>query len=229
MMNMPPLHAKDAVAAGLIDGAKHNLSAMHNIQHLMPYPYGIIKDAAVGFERDNRLPESEPAAVLSADTQSDRSTPVEAGPSGQVPLVLAAPASDISSLQHDASQQPYILQNAAERAHLLQQCKASMSDQKKLVHVRQGYYDRKFGFSTNVADVCIFTSSKPEEASVARLHSHTGCLILDIDDYAKLIRTEAHSAAEKAANAAPTDAKPKIHPTVAVVHIEGKFWWQLPV
>ena len=223
MMNMTPLHAEDAVASGLIDGAKHRLNAMYDIQHLMPY--GIAKAAAVGSERDNRLPGSETLAVPSTDTQSDRSTPSEAGPSGRV---VAASASDISGLKHDGYQKPYMLQNAAERAHLLQQCEVSMSDQKRLadknVHVRQGYYDRKFGFNTAVADVCMFASSKPEEASEAKLHSHRGCLTLDIDDYAKLIQKEASSAAEKAANAAPTDAKPKINPTVAVVHIEGRFW-----
>ena len=111
-VNMPPFYPEDAVAAGLITGAKQKLDAMHNIHHFV-HADSFGQDGASSSRKGLQTSDLQSAG---ADMVTKASASVEAGQSGP-----ADAASDTTSSSGVPAHTPFLLQNAADKAALLGQ------------------------------------------------------------------------------------------------------------
>ena len=229
-MNMLPLTAKEAAAAGLITGAKHRLDALHSIQHFIPLD-STGQDEAVDSTGQNgaggcgtgpKLPGTQSAESPGADMVTMKSASDEAGQLGQLETA-AGPSTGADTAVADLV--PFKLQNAAEKAALLQQYKASLPNQEQLADMKRhqkGLIDDHCGFHLCGADICTITPSNTQDAAEQTVHSREGCFIIPISLYADIIEGEVDKATEESAKAAAEDAKAEAKPTVAILHINGK-------
>lgn len=221
-MNMLPLSAKDAAAAGFITGAKHRLDAMHSIQHFIPLDSTGQDEAGVG-KTGSKLPGTQSAESSGADTVTIKSDSHEAGQSGQL-VIAAGPSTDSSKAT--PSLVPFKLQNAAEKAALLQWYEASLPNQKQLADMKRhqkGINDLTHDFSASAIDICTIAPSKTQGAVESTVHSSEGCVRMPIGHYADIIEKEVGKTTEDSAKAASKSIQAEVKPTVAILHINGKY------
>lgn len=207
IIDRAPLGAKDAAAAGLINGTMHKLDAMHRILHVNPA------------HSSGQAPET--SAESHADADTDAASSEEARRSSQVETGAASAAGSTASTSGVVPNQArFTLQNAAQKATTHQLYKAARQDQEVLAEskrLRQGYRDPDgFEYHSRISDICQLMPRKDEGTADAAVKSNTGCIMISLNRYAAIIQHEACMAAEKAAK---TEAKP----TVAIVHIQGKY------
>lgn len=84
---------------------------------------------------------------------------------------------------------------------------------------QKGCYDPGCEFHNRVVDVCTITPGKSSDAAQATVQSSQGCVTLDVERYADIIKREVSNALEASAKA---ESNTKARPTVAILHFQGR-------
>ena len=208
-MNMDPLYPEDAVAAGLITGAKQKHDAMQDIHHVI-YPDSFGQDEASSSKKGLQALD-----LQSAGAQTVVTSPASVG-TGQ--SASADAASDSTSSSIVPAQTPFLLQSAAEKAALLGQLTVNVPGRQPAEMITPCNPLRPF--YPGVAQMCRMTPSTSEAAAEFLMHS--GYAMISVSAYAHMVEQEARSAAKKAASSQPDGTKPEAKPAVAVIYIEGQ-------